>query len=274
MKGERRSVKRGASLEFADYRNYAPGDDLRRLDWKVYGRLDRPFLKLFEEEEDLAVHVLLDGSQSMDWGEGEQNKFHYASRLAAAFGVMALSAGDSLTVTVLRRSNAEGAAAPAAQFGPSRSQSNILPLLRFFESLTPGGPTDLTRSLRDYGMVARRPGLAFIISDLFTPGVLQESLAQLQGRGYEVVLLHLLAPDEIDPPLVGDLRLVDVETGQPIEVTVDAGLRRLYQGRLETWRDEIAATCRKRGVHPIALSTGQPWDEVIFEELRRAGVVK
>src|SRR5512140_1970914 len=101
MKGERRSIKRGSSLEFADYRSYTPGDDLRRLDWNVYGRLDRPFLKLFEEEEDLAVHVLLDGSRSMDWGEGEQNKFRYALNLAAGLGAIALSSGDLLSVGFL-----------------------------------------------------------------------------------------------------------------------------------------------------------------------------
>src|SRR5512138_2762198 len=119
MKGERRSIKRGTSLEFADYRNYAPGDDLRRLDWKVYDRLDRPFLKLFEEEEDLAVHVLLDGSASMDWGEGEQNKFRFAVKLAASMGVMALATGDTLTVRLLKQNGLSGT---PLQYGPSRGQ--------------------------------------------------------------------------------------------------------------------------------------------------------
>jgi uncharacterized protein (DUF58 family) len=281
VKGERRSVKRGTSLEFADYRNYAPGDDLRRLDWKVYGRLDRPFLKLFEEEEDLAVHVLVDGSQSMDWGEGEQHKFAYALKLAAALGVIALSAGDSLTISVLYRSSAfagsetnTNAPRSPAQYGPTRGQPGILPLLRFFEGLRASGPTDLARSLRDYGVVARRPGLAFVISDLFTPGLLQDSLAQLQGRGYEVSVLHVLSPEEISPALAGDLRLVDVETGQAVEVTIDAGMRRLYEARVVAWRDEIGVACRGRGVHYLPLVTSQPWDEVVFEEMRRSGVVK
>jgi uncharacterized protein (DUF58 family) len=273
MKGERRSLKRGTSLEFADYRRYAPGDDLRRLDWKVYGRLDRPFLKLFEEEEDLAVHVLLDTSQSMDWGPENQQKFPYAVRLAAALGVMALSTGDTLTLSPLRI-EPDGGGKAQARFGPTRGQPAILPLLRFCEGLKPAGQTDLARSLRDYALAMHRPGLAVIISDLFSPGTFADSLAQLQGRGYEVVLLHVLAPDEIEPPLAGDLRLVDVETGQAVEVSLDAGLRQLYRQRVAAWQAEIGATCRQRGVHYLPISTQRPWDEVVFEEMRRAGVAK
>ncbi len=292
IKGERRSVKRGTSLEFADYRRYAPGDDLRRLDWKVYGRLDKPFLKLFEEEEDLAVHVLLDTSQSMEWGDGERKKFPYAVRLAAAMGVMALSTGDTLALAPLRiattsngtngvsgGASGSGATLAQARFGPTRGQPAILPLLRFCEALQPAGQTDLARSLRDYALAARRPGLALVVSDLFSqasmlPEDFAGSLAQLQGRGYEVVLLHVLSPDEIEPPLAGDLRLVDVETGQAVEVSLDAGLRALYRQRVEAWRAEIAAACRQRSVHYLPISTAQPWDEVVFEEMRRAGVVK
>src|SRR5215813_7721234 len=124
IKGERRSTKRGTSIEFADYRNYTPGDDLRRLDWNIYARLERPFIKLLEEEEDLAVHVLIDGSQSMDWGEAEQNKFQYALRLAAGLGAITLASGDVLTVSLLQRGRV------AAEFGPSRGQAALTRLFR------------------------------------------------------------------------------------------------------------------------------------------------
>lgn len=274
MRGERRSVKRGASLEFADYRNYTPGDDLRRLDWKIYGRLDRPFLKLYEEEEDLAVHVFLDTSQSMDWGEAAGNKLAYAMKLAAALGVITLATGDRLTITALRIDEQSNGDALEPHFGPLRGQSNLMTLLNFFERVKAGGQTHLERSLRAYTRLARRPGLAFVISDLFTSGSLQDSLACLQGNGYDVVLLHVLAPEEIDPPLNGDLRLVDVETGLTQEVTVDGGLRRRYQAHLAAWRGEIQGLCQQRGMRYQPLSTAQPWDQVVLQGMRQAGVVR
>jgi uncharacterized protein (DUF58 family) len=274
MRGERRSVKRGASLEFADYRNYTPGDDLRRLDWKIYGRLDRPFLKLYEEEEDLAVHVFLDTSQSMDWGESAYNKLAYAMKLAAALGVITLATGDRLTITALRIDEQSNSDALEPHFGPLRGQSNLMSLLNFFERVKAGGQTHLERSLRAYTRLARRPGLAFLISDLFTSGSLQDSLACLQGNGYDVVLLHVLAPEEIDPPLNGDLRLVDVETGLTQEVTVDGGLRRRYQAHLAAWREQIQTLCQQRGMRYLPLSTAQPWDQVVLQGMRQAGVVR
>jgi len=268
MKGERRSTKRGASVEFADYRDYVHGDDLRRLDWNIYARLDRPFIKLREEEEDLAVHILVDASQSMNWGEGAQDKFEYALRLAATLGAIALSAGDPLGVALLR---ADGI---ASQYGPSRGQQYLLRLLKFLEAQTPAGVTDLNFSLRDYARAARRPGLAFVISDLFSPNGYQLGVTQLQSRGYEVVLIHLLAPDELDPPLAGDLRLVDVETGQAQDVSLDGGLRESYRRRVRAWRDEIQTYCRKRSIRYLGLSTDRAWDEVVLYEMRKAGVVK
>ena len=268
MKGERRSSKRGTSLEFADFRNYTPGDDLRRLDWNVYARLDRPFLKLFEEEEDLAVHILVDTSQSMDWGEGEQNKFHYALNLAAALGTIALASGDQVTIAGFQAGN------PSTLFGPVRGQQNTMRMLKFLESLAPGGRTDLQRSLRDYALEARRPGLAFLISDLFSSSDYQAGFTQVRSRGYQVNLIHVLSPDELDPPLAGDLRLLDVETGQAQEVSLDGGMRDLYRERLKFWRAEIQADCRKRGIRFLGLSTAQAWDQVVLQEMRRAGVVK
>ena len=270
IKGERRSTKRGAGVEFADYRDYVAGDDLRRLDWNVYARLDRPFVKLRQEEEDLAVHVLVDASQSMDWGEGARNKFEHARHLAAALGAIALAAGDRLSVTMLQTLRSAPLGSEVSLRGPQR----VLRLLRFLEAQTPAGVTDLSRSLREYALAARRPGLAFLISDCFSPPGYQPGLAQLQSRGYEVVLIHLLAQDELDPPWAGDLRLVDVETDQAQDVSLDGGLRELYRRRVQAWRGEIQAYCRKRGIRFLGLSTDQAWDEVVLYEMRKAGVIK
>jgi uncharacterized protein (DUF58 family) len=269
LKGERRSLKRGSSLEFADYRSYTPGDDLRRLDWKAYGRLDRPFLKLFEEEEDLQVHVLLDASTSMDWGDGEGNKFAYGQKLAAALGAIALSGGDCLYLQPLRIANKKD-----ERLGPLRGKPGIPALLAFVETLSPGGTTELGASLAAVTRSGHRPGLAIVISDLFSPGDLWSGLSGLRARGDEVVLIQPLAPDEIEPALGGDLRLVDVETGAGQEVSIDGGIRRLYQRRLAEWRGEILAGCAQRGIRFMPLSTAQPWDVVVLQELRRMGVAR
>ncbi|HNT23980.1 MAG TPA: DUF58 domain-containing protein [Anaerolineales bacterium] len=268
LKGERRSTKRGTSIEFADYRDYTPGDDLRRLDWNVYARLERPFIKLLEEEEDLAVHILVDASKSMDWGENALHKFQYALKLAAALGSVALGAGDYLTVTLLR------AAQSPAQYGPARGQQHLMRLLAFLEPQTCDGTTDLNQMLRDYTLAARRPGLTFLISDLFSPAGFETGLNQLLSRGYELTLVHLLAPDELEPPLAGDLRLIDIETDFGQDVSLDAGLRELYRRRLQAWQNEIQLLCGKRGIRYLPVSTAYPWDELVLLDFRKAGIVK
>ncbi|MCS6909914.1 MAG: hypothetical protein NZM11_05020, partial [Anaerolineales bacterium] len=121
---------------------------------------------------------------------------------------------------------------------------------------------------------ARRPGLAFLISDLFAPNGFQDGLAQLQGRGYEATLLHVLAPEELDPPLAGDLRLIDSETGAPQDITLDGGLRDRYRRRVLEWRDEIEAYCLKRRIHYVPISTATAWDELVLRQLRSRGLIK
>ncbi|MEA3341035.1 MAG: DUF58 domain-containing protein [Chloroflexota bacterium] len=292
--GERRSTKRGASVEFADYRDYAKGDDLRSVDWNIYARLDRPYIKLFEEEEDLAVHILLDGSGSMDWGEegnkgageqgsggAEENKWLYARRLAAALGYVALTSGDRLTVANLQSPgekpgfSVSGATKPGFwQFGPVRGRGHTLRLFEWLEGLSAEGATDLNAALRSYTVASGRPGLVVLISDLFSPAGYVEGLTALAARGHEVALLHALSPDEIEPPLGGDLRLLDVETGDPQEVTIDGGMRTLYRRRLAAWRDEIQATCRARDVYYMSVETDTPFERVVLYELRRVGLVR
>ena len=274
IKGERRSIKRGTSIEFADYRDYTRGDDLRRVDWNVYARLERPYIKLLEEEEDLAVHVLLDASRSMDYGTASdpqnesQHKFGYAQRLAAALGYIALAAGDRLSLAALRDE------APVDQFGPARGRGQTLRLLKFIQDLPIGGSTNLDAALRRYAQGPRRPGLLFLLTDLFSPAGYRDGLSQLQSRGYEVVVLHVLAPDEIDPPLAGDLRLIDVETGVPQDVTLDSPLRELYRKKVAAWCHDSEAYCLKRGIHYVAVDTGVEWDEMVLHHFRQRGLIK
>jgi uncharacterized protein (DUF58 family) len=274
LKGDRRSKKRGTSLEFADYRNYTRGDDLRRVDWNVYARLERPFIKLFEEEEDLAVHLLIDASESMNWPRGgeeggnpEHNKFKFAQRIMAGLGYIALGAGDNLAVTALYSDSR------SVTWGPFRGQGRALPLINHMALLFAGGLLDMNEALRDYAMRFRRPGLVILISDLLSPRGFQDGLSTLQSAGHEIALLHILSPDEIDPPLAGDLQLVDVETGMVQDVTIDASMRDMYAGRLLAWRGEITAFCLKRGIHYATVDSSTQWEELILYELRRLGVI-
>jgi uncharacterized protein (DUF58 family) len=270
MKGDRRSRKRGSSVEFADYRDYSKGDDLRRLDWNVYARLERPFIKLLEEEEDLAVHILLDASASMDWPEdteAESNKLGYGLRLAGALGHIGLSTNDLVQITLL---NSQG----DRTWGPFRGRRNSLHLLQFLETAAASGPTDLNISLRNYALRARRPGLLFLISDFLSPGGWREGLNALQSRGYEIGLIHLFSPDEIDPPLGGDLKLVDIETGAEAEITLDPTTRDAYRARLQEWQAELAGYSAARRLHYIPVVTSSPWEKLILQTLRRQGLVK
>ncbi len=270
MKGERRSIRRGTSIEFADYRDYAQGDDLRRLDWNIYGRLERPFIKLLEDEEDLAVHLLIDTSGSMGWpqnGERHLNKFIYAQRLMAGLAYISLATNDRLMLSTLNEGK-------PAQYGPVRGRGYGLAMINYVSNLEARGVTDLNAALKNYAVRGRRPGLCFVISDLMSPNGFQEGINALLGKGYEVGLIQVLSPDEVTPPMGGDLRLVDVETGRAQEVSVDGGMRDLYLKRFTSWRTGIQAECVKRGVHFVSVETSEAWEKVILQSLRRLGAVK
>jgi uncharacterized protein (DUF58 family) len=266
--GERRSTKHGSSVEFADYRDYTPGDDLRRLDWRIYARLERPFIKLFEEEEDQAVHLLLDASASMDWPEGEteRNKWHFARKLIAGLGYIALAGGDRLTVTCLTPNGGQS-------WGPRRGRSHLHALLNYLAALSPAGPTDLNASLRVVALAQKRPGLLFLVSDLFSPAGHESGLSALGSTGYEVNVLHLLSPDEIEPALSGDLRLHDVETGQAQDMTIDPAMRHLYRQRFDAWRAAIERHCFSHDINYVTLNTSLAFETVIFGYLQQRGFI-
>ncbi|MBW4437873.1 MAG: DUF58 domain-containing protein [Pleurocapsa minor GSE-CHR-MK-17-07R] len=277
IKGDRRSNKRGSSIEFADYRNYTQGDDLRRLDWNVYARLDRPLIKVFEDEEDLATYLVIDASASMgaslnDDGDAspdaieKADKFTWARRLAAGLSYISLISNDRLTVTALGHET--------QTFGPVRGRGHSARLLNFFGTMTTRGAIDLNASLRDFALRIKRPGLVIVISDLFSSSGFIDGVNMLMSKGCEVAVLHVLTPEELEPSLGGDLRLVDVETGIAQEVSVDGGLRDLYVKRVTQWRDDLRAECSRRGVHYAPLSTDMPFERVILQDLRRMGILR
>lgn len=272
--GERRSIRRGASLEFADYRNYAPGDDLRRLDWNLYARLQRPYLKLYEDEEDLALHLIVDASASMEWPPPAEandgalpSKWQHALRLAAALAYIALQNNDRLTVTAL-------SSAGWRQFGPYRGREKSAALFAFLAGLEASGEMDGNESLREYALRQRRPGLLIWISDLLLPAGHRQGLNELLARGFEVTILHTLDPEELAPRLTGELRLVDIESGAAREISLDARLRQRYEERAREWREGIRRDCHARGVRYLLASTERPWQQLLLRDLRQARLLK
>ncbi len=268
-RGERRSSKRGSSVEFADYRNYVPGDDLRRLDWRIYARLERPFIKLFEDEEEQSVQLLLDASASMHWPVSDPpvNKWHFGRKLAAALGYIALASGDRLTVSHLTQSTHH-------VWGPFRGRGQIHGLLNHLAALTASGSTNLNDSLHHVSLTRHRPGLLFLITDFFSPDGYERGLTALGSAGYEINVFHVLSSDEMEPTLRGDLRLQDIETGHTQEITINPALRRLYRQRFDAWRTGIERYCFSRDINYITLNTELAFEAVILGFLRRRGFVK
>ncbi len=285
LKGERRSLKRGTSVEFADYRDYTPGDDLRQVDWNIYARLERVFLKLFEEEEELTVHILLDCSRSMDWsGPNEDfaaadsanaaqqpflNKLLYAKKTTAALAYMALAAMDRVTINAMSVGNT-GA---DARMPMTRGKNQTIRMIRFVEDLMPGPGADLNASMRAYATQTRHPGLLFVISDLFAPGGCYDGIRALQGAGHEVTLLHVLSPDEVNPSLRGDFKLVDSETGETQDVSVDQKALELYRQEFHNWQNELLNFSQRRAINYIQVETSTPFDDLVLHYLRRRGLV-
>src|SRR5688500_8785418 len=214
-KGERRSRARGQSVEFADYRNYVAGDDFRYLDWNLFGRLDKLFLKLYEEERELPVSIFLDGSESMTFGT--PRKFDFARQVAAAIGYVALCGFDRVSVQVFPDALGEGAVRGALRSVRGRKSS-----MQFFQNLgqvTAQGSANLNEALRRGALMARRAGIAMVLSDFLDPAGYEPGLTALIGRGFQVSAVQILAPEEVNPGTFGDLKLIDAETGGIQEVT-------------------------------------------------------
>jgi uncharacterized protein (DUF58 family) len=266
LQGERRSPKRGQSVEFADFRPYAPGDDFRRIDWNAYARLERFFIKLFVEEEDWTVHLLVDTSRSMAWGR--PSKLWYAVRAAGALGYVALAGLDRVTVSTF---GDEGGA--TAHWPARRGKQQAQAMFSFLQALGAQGHTRLALRLRAYAAGAARPGPLLLFTDLLDADW-DEGLTALASRGFEVAVIHTLAPEEVDPELSGDLRLVDAETGAEIEVIADYETLQRYRQGVEEWQEELRRFCGARGMHYVPVQTSIPFEELLFAILRRGGVLR
>jgi uncharacterized protein (DUF58 family) len=263
-KGEKRSKKRGRSVEFADHRQYSAGDDLRFLDWSIYARLDQLMIKLFQEEEDLHVYLLLDASTSMDYGR--PNKFRYAQKVVAALGYLGLV-----------NQNRVGVGTFSSQldrvFRPERGRRSAHKLLRFLEETPCRGTTDLDAACRRFALEHQRRGVVLLVSDFMARGGYQEAVRYFVARRMDVFCLQVLSPQELDPPLTGDLKLVDAEHGDETELTISRPLLKAYHERLSAYMAGLREFCHKRGARYLATSTSLPVERLIVDQLRRLQLV-
>lgn len=263
-KGDRRSIRRGTSIEFVDYRHYVAGDDPRQVDWNIYGRSGSLFVKMFEEEEVLTAHVLVDGSASMDWGT--PNKAVYARQLASSLGYIGLSGSSRVQAGVLNGDT-------VTTFGPAWGRKHTAPLVQFLDGTRFRGTTDLNAGLRNYLLRSTDPGVTFLISDLLTPSF-EIGLRALLDRHYELVVIHLLSPQELRPPMTGDLNLIDRETGEEIPITLNQEALDRYLQRLEQWCRETEQMCTRLGAIYERVSSADRLEHVLFDRLRRRGALR
>ncbi len=269
MRGERRSKKRGLSVEFADYRDYSPGDDLRFVDWNIFGRLGRLFLKLFLEEEDLHVYCLIDTSLSMAYGasQGRLNKFDYALRTAAALGYIALTNMERIGVGTF-------AGGLSGWFPPARGRKSMWRLFNFLGALEADGQTDLAAAARSFSLRARRKGILIILSDFLDPQGYEGALRHVIGRGMDVYCIHVLAKEEVEPEMAGDLRLVDIETAATADITISRRLLDGYKRTLSAFCASLKEFCTARGATYLFTTTEIPFETLILSYLRSGGLVR
>ncbi len=265
-RGEKRSQKRGASVEFADFRPYNLGDDLRRIDWNAYGRFEKLYLKQFLEEEDLDITLLLDASLSMSFGT--PTKLLLAEQIAGALGYIGLTAFDRVSAAVFDGN-------VRAWFPPSRGRGAPPRLFNFLEAQIAAGEADLTAATKSVALQARRGGIAVVLSDFLLPQGYENGLKTLAARGFDVTAIQVLDREELHPVLVGDLKLVDVENRSRIrEVTVSDSLRRTYKTNIDAHCADLRAFCLKLGMNYVQVSNDVPVETTVLRLLRGSGLVQ
>ncbi len=265
MKGERRSRRKGQSVEFADFRNYVPGDDVRFIDWNTYARLDRLFLKLFLEEEDLHFYALIDASGSMDFGE--PTKLRYAKQLAAALGFIGLARGDRVKIETLGQS----ATGPAPVL---RGRRSLWRMLEYLEGIEPGEMIPLNEGCKNFCLRNSGKGIVVLISDLMDKGGYEAGLRYFLAQEMDIYVIHVLSAEEMEPELQGDLELIDCEDGDKAEITVSGPLMKRYKQTLAAFLGSAREFCNRRGILYVLARNEQPVDQLITGYLRERGLVR
>ena len=259
--GERKSIRRGQSQEFADHRPYVSGDDLRFLDWHLFARLDTLWVKLFEEESDRTIQVLMDCSGSMS---GE--KLNYARQIAAALSYVGLGRSDRVVVA--------GLSDFLAHYSPPRrGRGAAKGVFDSLQRVSASGQTDIPRALAAFPR-QRGAGIGLLFTDFLFAAGIEPTLKSLLGRGMELQVFHIFAPEEIRPTLAGDLTLIDQETGEELIMTANADTLKRYTDTVLQWAEEVEATCRRLGVGYSRVVTSMPVEDLVLGDLRRQGVVQ
>lgn len=264
FRGEHRTPRKGTSLEFHDYRPYQPGDDFRYIDWNAFSRLDRLFVKLYSAEEDLTIHILLDTSGSMAFGN--PSKLDYSRRIAAALAYIGLANLDRVRA-------ASFAESPQATHDPSR-RGGVAPLFRFLESLQASGRTQFNSAIASYVSRNRHPGLAIVISDLLDPAGYQDGLKSLRFAGFDTMIIQILSEEEIEPPYSGSLELLDAETAERRRITVDRRMRDAYRDHLRHYLDGLEEFTLANGIEYLRASTAIPFEQLVLNYLRQGMYLK
>lgn len=264
MKGERRSKRRGQSVEFADFRNYVVGDDLRFIDWNIYARLDRLFLKLFLEEEDLSLYVLVDVSKSCDYGE--PNKALYMKKVAAALGYVGLVNYNRVSIVAM----ADGV---VAETGAMRGRRRVAQMLDFVNKLQPTGASHFTEACKRFALAHRQKGVCVVLSDFFVKEGFEEGLKYVAGGKYDLFAVQCLSPQEIDPDLQGDLKLRDLEDDDMAEVSITQPLIKQYKANLNAYCLQLKEYLTRRGGTYLFSSTAVPFDTLVLNYLRERGLL-
>jgi uncharacterized protein (DUF58 family) len=267
VRAERRSRRVGAGIEFADHRDYVAGDDLRYLDWNLYGRMERLLVRLFEEDEDLSIDVLFDASASM--GLGAPPKIDLAMQVGAALAYVGLANLDRVAITPIADTLGEG-------LPPARGKAHILPMLRFLGGVQAGGRTQLASAVRAFVSRHRRHrrGLVILISDFYDPAGYREALDLLRYDRFEIVVVQISAPDEARPSLRGDVTVQDVETGEERELTISPAALEAYTQRHAALVRGLEGFCRERGIPCFAVTSDLPFDTAVLRVFRAGGLVR
>lgn len=265
MKGERRSKRKGQSVEFADFRQYVPGDDLRFIDWNLFARLERLYLKLFLEEEDLHFYALIDASTSMEFGE--PTKLQYAKQLAAALGFIGLARADRVKVESLGTSSRKP--------GPTlRGRGNLWRMQEYLDGIPSGENVSLAEGVKNFCLRNTGKGILVLITDLMDKEGYEKALRFLVAQQMDVYLLHVLSPEELNPEVKGDLKLIDCEDDDVAEITVSRPLLDKYKRTVAAFVDGAREFCTRRGMNYLMVSTETPVETLVANYLRKRGLVR
>jgi len=264
LKGERRSKRRGQSVEFADYRNYVIGDDLRFIDWNIYGRLDRLFLKLFMEEEDLSLYILVDVSKSCDYGN--PNKALYLKRVAAALGYIGLVNYNRVNVVAM-------GSGIVAETGAMRGRKRVAQMIDFVSKLQPTGESRFAAACKRFALANRQKGVLVVLSDFYIKDGFETGLKYLAGGKYDLFAVQCLSPQEIEPDLQGDLKLKDIEDNDTAEVSITQPLLKQYKSNLNAYCLALKDYVTRRGGTYLFSSTSVPFDTLVLNYLRERGLL-